>query len=281
MRFSFSKTRYFHKRNCGDFFAAAVRTREAFEVTSPRIRLRPKAGFGGQEGGARETRERGSAFSRHDASEFCETIAPSEDQRARGMPGAQCTRSLVCAGVVLVCTRVFTAEAPETSGIPHAMVLRLISRSPRGPGFLAPVALWIIPQSLTPASGRQDHTTSPSASGAARLASPKRPSHPAPNVRDDRDTPLLVGRDGANTTTDLGFGKSEIFFAQGLDRFSRAGGDLPVGQSHCAQAAHSLATSSLRGATRRSNPLFSSRERWIASRSLPPGRAFARPGGSQ
>src|ERR1035438_7651003 len=27
-----------------------------------------------------------------------------------------------------VCTRVFTAEAPETSGIPHAMVLRLIDR---------------------------------------------------------------------------------------------------------------------------------------------------------
>src|SRR5271168_83891 len=46
--------------------------------------------------------------------------------------------------VVGVCTRVFTAEAPETSGIPHAMVLRLISRSPRGPGFLAPV----IPEKL-------------------------------------------------------------------------------------------------------------------------------------
>jgi len=30
------ETRYFHKRNCGDFFAAAVGTREAFEVTSPR-----------------------------------------------------------------------------------------------------------------------------------------------------------------------------------------------------------------------------------------------------
>jgi hypothetical protein len=46
--------------------------------------------------------------------------------------------------VVGVCTRVFTAEAPDTSGIPHAMVLRLISRSPRGPGFLAPV----IPEKL-------------------------------------------------------------------------------------------------------------------------------------
>src|ERR1700722_1902995 len=35
--------------------------------------------------------------------------------------------------VVLVCTRVFTAEAPETSGIPHAVVLTAAPRSPRGP----------------------------------------------------------------------------------------------------------------------------------------------------
>src|SRR5580692_2490931 len=69
--------------------------------------------------------------------------------------------------VVLVCTRVFTAEAPETSGIPHAMVLRLISRSPRGPGSFAPVALADrLRKNLAPASGRQDHTTSPSASSA-------------------------------------------------------------------------------------------------------------------
>jgi len=33
---------------------------------------------------------RGSAFSRHDASEFCETIAPWGNQRAQGMPGARC-----------------------------------------------------------------------------------------------------------------------------------------------------------------------------------------------
>src|ERR1700724_3235301 len=30
-------------------------------------------------------------------------------------------------------------------------------------------------------------------------------------------TPLLPGRDGANTTTDLGFWKSEIFLQKGLD----------------------------------------------------------------
>src|SRR5437016_5568580 len=32
----------------------------------------------------------------------------------------------------------------------------------------------------------------PSKYYAARLASPKRPPHPAPNVRDDRETPLLI-----------------------------------------------------------------------------------------
>src|SRR5438034_4915021 len=56
------------------------------------------------------------------------------------MPGAQCTRSLVRAGVVLVCARVFTAEAPESSGIPHAMVLRLIRDLP-GDEFLLPPSL--------------------------------------------------------------------------------------------------------------------------------------------
>jgi hypothetical protein len=38
---------------------------------------------------------------------------------------------------------------------------------------------------LIPASGDRDHTTSPSAPGIARLATPTRPSHPAPNVRGD------------------------------------------------------------------------------------------------
>src|SRR6266700_3127469 len=64
-----------------------------------------------------------SAFSRRTAPEgLLETFALCK-QRARGMPGVQCTRSLVRAIGSQVCARVFTAEAPETSGIPHAMVL--------------------------------------------------------------------------------------------------------------------------------------------------------------
>src|ERR1700730_16140036 len=40
--------------------------------------------------------------------------------------------------VVGGCTRVFTAEAPETSGIPHAMVLRLIRALPGDRALLPP-----------------------------------------------------------------------------------------------------------------------------------------------
>jgi hypothetical protein len=48
---------------------------------------------------------------------------------------------------------------------------------------------------LAPALGRQDHTISPSASHHSSDDA-SRPSHPAPHVRDDRDTLLLRVRDG-------------------------------------------------------------------------------------
>jgi hypothetical protein len=48
----------------------------------------------------------------------------------------------------------------------------------------------LLPTNLTPASGRQDHTTSPSALARSSCA-PLHPPHPAPYVRDDREPPLL------------------------------------------------------------------------------------------
>ena len=54
-----------------------------------------------------------------------------------------------------------------------------------------PGAMRSIVTKLTPASGRQDHTTSPSAGLRIRLKRTPRPPHPALHVRDDRDTPLL------------------------------------------------------------------------------------------
>jgi hypothetical protein len=110
--------------------------------------------------------------------------------------------------VVLVCTRVFTAEAPETSGIPHAMVLRLIRDLP---GDLCLVA--------TVTRETREHLRDLSAcfgapephDFAVRLkrrsscvASASTASHPAfVTTR----TPLLSRRDGGNNTQFPIFGK--------------------------------------------------------------------------
>jgi hypothetical protein len=78
--------------------------------------------------------------------------------------------------------------------------LRLMSRSPRGPGSFAPVApADRVRKNLTPASGRQDHTPSPSASAPLVLRRSSVHRIP-PHVRDDREAPLLPRRDGADNT---------------------------------------------------------------------------------
>src|SRR6202012_4617419 len=74
---------------------------------------------------------------------------------------------------------------------------------------------------LTPASGRQDHTTSPSApapfvralpctDAAASIASP-------PNVRDDREAPLLRVQDGVSSKDVSIDRRNELFSWKGLD----------------------------------------------------------------
>jgi hypothetical protein len=60
-----------------------------------------------------------------------------------------------------------------------------------------------------------------------RLRTPIRPSHPAPNVRDDREAPLLSGQDAGISGVDLPDGTSKIFFCEGLDMNSS---NLPDGQ---------------------------------------------------
>ena len=52
--------------------------------------------------------------------EVCWNVPLSEDQRAQGMPGARCARSLVCK---VESTRVVTTVTPGSPGIPYAMVL--------------------------------------------------------------------------------------------------------------------------------------------------------------
>src|SRR5450756_104270 len=126
--------------------------------------------------------------------------------RAQGMPGARCTRGLVCNMEKKTHTSIQVQR--RQSDIPCAMVLRLIASSPRRSGFVChrrpaddgfvrPVGLANPPRDLTPTMRRQDHTLLPYASASfvgapssltgtrpalRSLARPTlpRPPHPAP-----------------------------------------------------------------------------------------------------
>jgi len=119
--------------------------------------------------------------------------APSTSRRAQGMPGAG--RNPWPASNKKS-WRQLPQVQPNHPGIPCAMVLTLIARSPWEPGFLAPIAREIIIPRTWP-QRREARTTrlrSPHrdrSSARQTRCNPIRPSHPAPNVRDDREAPLL------------------------------------------------------------------------------------------
>src|SRR5580700_11169742 len=86
------------------------------------------------------------------------------------------------------CTRV-SQVTPESPGIPHAMVYGLSRALPGAPGFLATVACAPKRRLDTSVGVPGPHAFS------VRIKRPRqehhqRPPHPAPNVRDDRETPL-------------------------------------------------------------------------------------------
>jgi hypothetical protein len=121
-------------------------------------------------------------------------------QRAQGMPGAgwhpRSARGKLRKKRAL--THRFSRDNPA---FPARWFTAYSALSPVRPGFVVTVtsAMRSISANLAPASGRQDHTASPSASmpfvfdtsasTASRLA-----------CRDDRDTPLVARRDGARMT---------------------------------------------------------------------------------
>src|SRR5229473_3601939 len=163
------------------------------------------------------TSEQNTAFSRRNASELLERRPPSEKQRGR----RECRMRV--APVAACAAKKHRRQQPQ--------VHRISRHSPRNGfnGFLRalPGDRALLPPSsadrsanLTPASGRQDHTTSPSAKASfvrahfARLTLP-RPSHPAPNVRDDREAPLLWARDGRVLEVIWGARKQKYFCKRG------------------------------------------------------------------
>jgi hypothetical protein len=125
------------------------------------------------------------AIPRRIAPGFCKIFRPEEGV---GNAGCQRTRSRACS---VVSTRVSHHGYAETPGIPARNGFNGFLRDlPGDRAFLSPSSLRsLLLKNLTPASRRQDHTTSPSAlapfvkGAAASIAS-------RTNVRDDRETPL-------------------------------------------------------------------------------------------
>jgi hypothetical protein len=72
--------------------------------------------------------------------------------------------------------------------------LQLIARSPRCPGFSSHRRLPIIIDKLDLSIGRPGPHAFAVRAGRVRQLRPACPSHPAPNVRDDREAPLWIER---------------------------------------------------------------------------------------
>jgi hypothetical protein len=162
------------------------------------------------------------------------------------MPDARCTRGLVCKKCTKK-THTSIQVQRRQSGIPCAMVLRLMPRSPRRRIRLVTVAGGLNGDQarlgryrlrrLDTSNGCQDHTVLPSASIAVRLRAVgrsretrpattitrptlPRPPHPAPTFVTMANAPLS-GRDGGGSRIDLGLAETRIFFRKGLDHPTR------------------------------------------------------------
>jgi hypothetical protein len=84
-------------------------------------------------------------------------------------------------GPVQKSTGVGPQVQPESLRLSRAVVYGLLRALPGDRAFLPPSSLKsLLLKNLTPASGRQDHTTSPSAGPRSRQKRRPRPPHPAP-----------------------------------------------------------------------------------------------------
>jgi hypothetical protein len=114
------------------------------------------------------------------------------------MPGARCTRSLMCK--MKKAHEPITTSEPENPAFPHANGFNGLLR-----GLPGEPACCHHPQrnakhcrqvdTSIGVSGRHDFAVR---NIAVRLSATPRPPHPRPTFRDDREAPLLSGRDGAS-----------------------------------------------------------------------------------
>jgi hypothetical protein len=107
---------------------------------------------------------RTSAISRREASEFWQSDDPPKQRRAQGKPGAGWHPRPPVRQIVHRMHRGKTTGGPRQPGLPCAVVYGLLRALPGERAFLPPSpARSLLLTNLTPASRRQNHTTSPSA----------------------------------------------------------------------------------------------------------------------
>jgi hypothetical protein len=150
------------------------------------------------------------AFSRHQAPEFCLIDPPNKGRGECRVPVAP-----AAARVVVGSTRVSHHGRTGKPGIPARDGVNGFLRAlPGDRAFVVTVAGEISFANLTPASGRQDHTTSPSARMRSRQQRCLRPSHPNLTFVTIAKRPSVSGRDGENE--EVSWVKSEAeYFCKG------------------------------------------------------------------
>jgi hypothetical protein len=161
-------------------------------------------------------RRRSFAISPRVSREFCWNVTSPEYQRAQGIPGARCARSLACR--IKKHTSIVTTVTPVHPAFPAQWFTAYSVLSP-ATGLSCHRRRRENPADLTPASGRQDHTASPSASGTfVRAPSASTASRPA--LMTLRNAPLW---DGMAIDIDLIWvsGEEEYFFGEGWTRHNR------------------------------------------------------------
>ena len=115
---------------------------------------------------------------------------PSHNRGRRECRAPDAPDSRVCNDSDRTHTR--SQVTPESPDIPRAMVYGLFRALPGDRALLPPSFREITPRTLTPASGCQDHTFSPSASGAL-VRSAIRVHRSPPRAGDVAQRPSLIG----------------------------------------------------------------------------------------
>jgi hypothetical protein len=159
---------------------------------------------------------RAPAFPRRARARVVHEQSTLRNQRAQGMPGVQRTRSL--ARKQKKRTSKVTAGSPKLPGIPRANGFNGFLRALPGDRALLSPSFADQTTTLASASGRQNHTTSPSAASALVSCTVRVHRIPLPTSVTIAKRPFDLEQDKANRKCDLGEARSGIFLSARLDR---------------------------------------------------------------